>query len=152
MLRIRPCAIITHQAPIRPTFLNIVILRGLSQIQDPNLFHPGSEFFPPRIRVKEFKYSNPKIVSKLSEIWSRLFIPDPDPVFYPSRIQGDKKARIRIRNTGVINNFRSFCGMFLGLFTLWIVCLPKRVSKTMENKNKGKTEKISTVILGDLVI
>jgi hypothetical protein len=38
---------------------------------------PGS-----RIRIKEFKYFNPKIVSKLSEIWSGLFIPDPDPDFY----------------------------------------------------------------------
>jgi hypothetical protein len=26
---------------------------------------PGSEFFPPRIRIKEFKYFNPKMVSKL---------------------------------------------------------------------------------------
>ncbi len=30
--------------------------------------------------------ANQKIVSKLSEIWSGLFIPDPDPDFYPSRI------------------------------------------------------------------
>jgi hypothetical protein len=29
-------------------------------IPDPNSFHPGSEFFPSRIRVKEFKYFNPK--------------------------------------------------------------------------------------------
>ncbi len=32
---------------------------------------------------KKFKYFNPKIVSKLSEIWSGLFIPDPDPDFIP---------------------------------------------------------------------
>ncbi len=36
-------------------------------------FYPGS-----RIHIKEIKYFNPKIVSKLSEIWSWLFIPDPD--------------------------------------------------------------------------
>jgi hypothetical protein len=37
-------------------------------IPDPNFFHPGSKFFPSRIRVKEFKYFNQKIVSKLSEL------------------------------------------------------------------------------------
>jgi len=32
-----------------------------------------------------------------------LFIPDPDPVFYPTRIKGQKGtgSRIRIRNTAV---------------------------------------------------
>jgi hypothetical protein len=61
---------------------------------------PGSEFFPSwtpdprsRIRIKEFKYL--KIVSKLSGIGSWLD-PDPDPVFYPSRIQGQKGTGTRI--------------------------------------------------------
>ncbi len=54
--------------------------------QDPVLriwdVYPGSEFFLSRIRNKEFKYFNPKkMVSKPSEIWSGLFIPDPDPDF-----------------------------------------------------------------------
>jgi hypothetical protein len=44
------------------------------RIPDPNFFHPGS-----RIRIKEFKYLNHKMVSKLSEIWSGFYIPDPDP-------------------------------------------------------------------------
>jgi hypothetical protein len=39
----------------------------LFRIADPN-FHPGSKFFPSRIRLKEFKYFNPKIVFKHSEI------------------------------------------------------------------------------------
>jgi hypothetical protein len=54
-----------------------------SRIPDPNFSHLGS-----RIRIKRFKYFNTKIVSKLSEIWLGLFIPDPDLVFffYPSRI------------------------------------------------------------------
>ncbi len=57
-----------------------------SRIPHPNFFHSGS-----RIRFKEFKYFNPKTVSKLSEIWSGLLIPAPDPririrIFYPSRI------------------------------------------------------------------
>ncbi len=39
-----------------------------------------------------------KIVSKLSEIWSGLFIPDPD--FLPIPDPESKRNRIRIRNTG----------------------------------------------------
>jgi hypothetical protein len=53
-------------------------------IPNPNFFHHGSEFFPSRIwifssriRIKEFKFFNQKMVSKLLEIWFRLFIPDP---------------------------------------------------------------------------
>ncbi len=42
--------------------------------------YPGSEFFPSLICIKEFQYFTPKNrFFKLSEIWSRLFIPDPDP-------------------------------------------------------------------------
>ncbi len=74
------------------------------QIRD---VYPGSEFFPIRdtrsriqgqkdsrirIRMKEFKYFNPKIVSKLSEIWSGMFIPDPDLDFLPIPDPGVKKA------------------------------------------------------------
>ncbi len=44
---------------------------------DSNVFHPGS-----RIRNKEFKYFNLNNFSKLSEIWSGLFIPDPDHNFF----------------------------------------------------------------------
>jgi hypothetical protein len=32
----------------------------LSRIPDLSFFYPGSEFFPSRIRIKEFKYLNPK--------------------------------------------------------------------------------------------
>ncbi len=62
-------------------------------LPDPNFFHPRSQ-----IRIKDFKYFNPKNC----KIWSGLFIPDPD--FYPSRIrifshpgsriQGSKRHRI----------------------------------------------------------
>ncbi len=52
----------------------------------------GYEFFPSRI----LDPLNPKKVSKLSEIWSGLFIPDPDPDFYPSRIPGLKGTGFRI--------------------------------------------------------
>jgi hypothetical protein len=54
-------------------------------IPDPNFFHPGSQ-----IRIKEFKYFNPKNVLKALG----CSFPDPDPVFYPSRIQGSKRHRI----------------------------------------------------------
>ncbi len=89
--------------------------RGRSSVADPdqNFFHAGSEFFPCwipvsgskrsriQIRIEEFKYFNPKIGSKLLEIWSGLFIPDripnPNLDFCPpgSRIQlGSKRHRI----------------------------------------------------------
>ncbi len=60
-----------------------------SRILDPNFFHLGSlipdlNFFSfpgpgSRMHIKEFKYFNQKMVSQLSEIWSRFSIPDPDP-------------------------------------------------------------------------
>ncbi len=47
---------------------------------DPNVFHPGS-----RIRIKKLSILTQKIgFSKLSEICSGLFIPDPDPIFLPT--------------------------------------------------------------------
>ncbi len=52
-------------------------------------------FFHPRSASKNLNILTQKIVSKLSEIWSGLFIPDPDPdFFYPSRIPGSKRHRI----------------------------------------------------------
>jgi hypothetical protein len=52
---------------------------------------PDPNFFPSRIRIFSFPDPNqriltiltPKFVSELSEIWSGLFIPDPDPDFLP---------------------------------------------------------------------
>jgi hypothetical protein len=55
---------------------------------------PGSEFFSSPIRIKEFKYFlTQKIVSKLSEIWSGLFIVDPDflPIPHPGSGSALKK-------------------------------------------------------------
>ncbi len=72
-------------------------------IPDPTFFHPESEFFPSLICIKEFKYFNPKMVSKLQEIWSRFFNPDPDPDFLPISdpgSRGQKGTGSRIRNTG----------------------------------------------------
>ncbi len=59
--------------------------------------YPGSEFFPPRIRIKQFQYFDPKQWFLSSRKYdpgclSRIRISDPD--FYPSRIPdpGVKKA------------------------------------------------------------
>jgi hypothetical protein len=68
-------------------------------IPDPTFFilDPGSELFPSRIRIKEFKGFNPKN-SKLQEIrydpGCSSRIPDPDPDFLPIRMPdpGVKKA------------------------------------------------------------
>jgi hypothetical protein len=85
--------------------------------------YPGSEFFPSRIQdqknswipgsrsgsaSKILSILTQKIVSKLSEIWSKIFIPDPDPdpnldflhILDPgSRGQKGTGSRVRIRNT-----------------------------------------------------
>jgi hypothetical protein len=76
----------------------------------PNLIfsHPGSRIqgqknLWSRIRIKEFKYFNPKIVSKLSKIWSGMIIPDPDLDFIPipdPGSRGSKRHRIPDLNTG----------------------------------------------------
>jgi hypothetical protein len=68
--------------------------------------YSGSEFFPSRVKniqdpgsgsaSKNLSILIKKMVSKLLEIWSGMFIPDPGfDFFYPSRIQ------VRIHNTGV---------------------------------------------------
>jgi hypothetical protein len=61
-------------------------------IPDPNFFHPGFGSASKNLSVLLQK----KMVSKLSEIWSGLFIPDPDPGtrpdFLPIADPGVKKA------------------------------------------------------------
>ena len=57
-------------------------------IPDLNFFHSGS-----RIRIKEFKYFKPNVVSKLSELKC-----DPDPDFYTSRIPAQNGTGSPIRN------------------------------------------------------
>ncbi len=81
------------------------------------ILETGSEFFTSRIQIfsipdlKEFKFLNPKNCSKLSETWSGLLIPDPDPDFVPIPDPGAKKtpkpgSQIRIRNTGFTYTWR----------------------------------------------
>ncbi len=61
-------------------------------IRHPIFFYPGSDFFQPH-----------KIVSKLWEIWSGLFIPDPNSlIFLPipdPESSAQKGTGFRIRNT-----------------------------------------------------
>ncbi len=61
--------------------------RCLSRIPDLNFYHPGSA-------SKNLNILTQKRVSTLSEIWSGLFFSDPDPEFFPFRIQGSKRHRI----------------------------------------------------------
>jgi hypothetical protein len=53
--------------------------------------------------IKEFKYFNPKIVSKLSEIWSALFIPDPDFLPLPKEVKRAPDPGSRCGNNGLGN-------------------------------------------------
>ncbi len=88
-------------------------------IQIFSILDPRFEFFPSQVLdpgciSKNLSILTKKMVSQLSEIWSRFSIPDPDLgseswlFTYPrSRIQGSKRqripdpgSRIRIRNTG----------------------------------------------------
>jgi hypothetical protein len=70
-------------------------IRPVLRIRD---VYPGSEFFPSRFRIKEFKYFEPKkVLGNMIRVvhpgsGSRIRIPDP--FFYPSRIPdpGVKKA------------------------------------------------------------
>ncbi len=66
-----------------------------SWIPDPTFFHPGAEFFPSRIRIKEFKYFNPwkRFLSSRKYDPSCSFrIPDLDPDFLSIPDPGVKKA------------------------------------------------------------
>jgi hypothetical protein len=81
-----------------------------SQIPDLNCLHPGS-----RIRIKEFKYFNPKkpkkwfLISRKYDLGCSSQIPDPDADFLPIpdpdpgvKKAPDPESRIRIRNTAYV--------------------------------------------------
>jgi hypothetical protein len=73
-----------------------------------------------RIKEKEVKYFNSKIVSKLLEIWCGMFIPDSD-LDPGSRGQKVIGSRIRIRNT----HCRVLCRVLLDKLCICVlyVCL-----------------------------
>jgi hypothetical protein len=68
-------------------------------IPDPYFFHPGSEFFPSRIHIKEFKYFIPKNCFQAlgNMIRVGLFMD------FGSRGQKGTGSRIRIQNTGSLD-------------------------------------------------
>ncbi len=75
--------------------------------------YPGFEFFPSRTRIKNLSILAQKMVSKLLEIWSGLFISDPDPDFLPipdPGYKGQKGTVSRIRNTvDFIEPYYAYC-------------------------------------------
>ncbi len=85
--------------------------------------YPGSDFFPSRIRIffhprsrihiYEFNYFNPKSCFKLSEIWSGLFIPDPDPDFLPIPDPGVKRAPDPGSGSATLLEHVKFCKIFV---------------------------------------
>ncbi len=89
---------------------SVADLGCLSRIPDPNFFHPGSRVqgekdsrIPDPYSHQRISILTQKVVSKLSEIWSGMFIPDPDLDFLPipnpeSRDQEGSGSCIRIRN------------------------------------------------------
>ncbi len=54
---VHPCLILFY---IHNVLDSVADPECLSRIPDPTFFHPGSELSPSRIRIKEFKYFNPK--------------------------------------------------------------------------------------------
>ncbi len=84
-IHIRPRHTTWSQKTHNGEFINFNFSLALKQwcgsgmfIPDLNFFHPCSRIPDPHQRIL-----TPKIVSKLSEIWSRLFILDPDPDILP---------------------------------------------------------------------
>ncbi len=119
-------------------------------IPDPTFFHPGSRIHGQkisgswiwmRIPIKEFRYFNPKIVSKLSEIWSEMNIPDPDLTHPGSRIQGVKRQRIRntYLNSAVLVRHRVFN---VGYLTVTLGQLHNYSSTIFKARFALNTEKI----------
>ncbi len=64
-------------------------------VADPRFFHPGTKFFHPGSQIRSENLSTgiltQKIIYKLLEVWSGLFIPDPDLDFLPIPDPGVKK-------------------------------------------------------------
>ncbi len=95
-----------------------------SWIPDPNCLHPGS-----RIRIKEFKYFNPKktkkwfLTSKKYDPGCSSRIPDPDADFLPIPDPGfwgqkGTRSQIRIRNTGLYDSIRKRYGSSASRFQI----------------------------------
>jgi hypothetical protein len=77
-------------------FFSDYIRMAISCVADPGCLSRIRIFSipDPGFPSKNLSILTQKMVSVLSELWSGMFIPDPDPYFYPSRIPdpGVKKA------------------------------------------------------------
>ena len=119
---------------------------------------PRFEFFPSQVLdpgciSKNLSILTKKMVTQLSEIWSRFSIPDPDPgsgswlFTYPrSRIQGSKRqripdpgSRIRIRNTGDFG--------FAQAVTGWHRLLTFNGRCCLKNSFNGSAEQLSEAFM-----
>jgi hypothetical protein len=92
VFRIGCRAVLFQTKNYRRILINVADLGCVSRIRFISIPNPGSDFFPSRIRIKEFLYLTQKLFFKLSEIWSGLFILDPDPDFLTIPDPGVKKA------------------------------------------------------------
>ncbi len=122
---VRPsCA--TDQAG-RDTSVSQKMLRIRDVYPWSGFFYPGFRiqiFFYPGSASKNFSILTQKIVSELSEIWSGLFIPDPDFLPIPDPGSSGRKgtgSRIRIHNTVTRpwSGFLRFCWPDSGLGFWW---------------------------------
>jgi hypothetical protein len=90
-------------------------------IPDPISFsipHPGSEFFPSRIPIKELKYFNPEKGFYDPVCSSLIRIPNPDPDFLPipdpgAWIKGSKRHRIPDPQPGLRIRIRIQSGQWI---------------------------------------
>jgi hypothetical protein len=88
----------------------------------------GSEFFPSRIRIKEFKYFNPNFLSFRKYdpgCSSRIRIP----IFYPSRIPDPGSKRYRIPDP----QHWSLVRMVKGVNSTWNLCLLHLLAHQTQN-------------------
>ncbi len=82
--------------------ISVADLGCLFRIPNTNIFHHGSRVKKiPGSASKNLSIITQKIVSNLSEIWAKMFIPDPDLDFYLSRIPDSGSKRHWIRNTAI---------------------------------------------------
>jgi hypothetical protein len=125
------------------TDLDLEKQKATSQCCGYGMVYPGYEFFSSRIRVKEFKYFNPKkIVSKLSRKYdpgcsSRIrilnFLPIPDP---GSRNQGSKRPRIR--NTAPSAGKCVFCSDVRAAYLLRVMSRLGAAAKPTKQQQAAK--------------
>ncbi len=88
-------------------------------IQDPNFFHPRSDFFPSRISIKEFKYLNPK--DSFQALGNMIWVVHPaSGIFTHPGSRGQKGTGSRIRNTSSKISRELFLNYFKVILLSWL--------------------------------